>query len=97
MALSEDAKAAFKAELPGLRKTLRTIQRARRKRYPDVPALKAQSAPCRDRLEYWRKVLMVDERRIHSPVALWDRWKRLLDMAELNAVELDFLQRRDAA
>ena len=48
--------------------------------------------PVQERLRHWQGVLMVDERRIRSPVRLWDTWRKLRDAADHEATELEYLK-----
>jgi len=56
-----------------------------------IKRLKLEQAACRARLDFWEAVLTVDK-GIRSPVQLWDRLNRLDMLADVNEVELDYLE-----
>jgi len=90
--------AAFVAEAKSIRKTLRAIKKDRLRSFygshgwaPTTDQLathRARIMPIRDRLRYWRTVLMADERRIKHPVRLWDSWNRLRLATDLEVTDL---------
>jgi hypothetical protein len=94
--VSESDQRAFKADVKIIRKALNDL----RDDYSRNSVSEAQlTEMCTrlasqiERIEYWRTVLMVDERRIRSPVGLWDRWNRLRQSAEFIAsVEAETLR-----
>ena len=87
--------AAFKLEIPKLRKELNDIRSERLKflvqhNPQKVQQLQARQLLCRVKLTYWHNVLTVG-RAIRSPVRLWDTWHKLDTIAWLNEFELDYL------
>jgi hypothetical protein len=97
--------AAFVAEAKSIRKTLRTIKRDRRRQFygkqgpghhewhptaDQLAAHRARIMPIRDRLRYWRTVLMVDDVNIKHPVRLWDIWNRLCMSTDLEITDLAY-------
>jgi hypothetical protein len=97
--VSENQQAAFKMEVPELRRRLKTVRRARHRHYQgyqshtrwsDLTALETENEQCRVRLKHWHKILMVEgTSTIRSPVRLWDVWIGLKMLADSNAVSLD--------
>jgi hypothetical protein len=97
--------AAFVAEAKIIRKALKAIKRDRHRQFygkqgpghhewhptaNQLAAHRARIMPIRDRLRYWRTVLMADERRIKHPVRLWDSWNRLRFATDLEITDLAY-------
>jgi hypothetical protein len=92
---------AFAAESKIIRKALKAIKHDRHRQFygkhhewhPTADQLavhRARIMPIRDRLRYWRTVLMADERRIKHPVRLWDSWNRLRLATDLEITDLAY-------
>jgi hypothetical protein len=91
---------AFVTEAKSIRKALRAIKKDRLRSFygrhgwgptaDQLAAHRARIMPIRDRLRYWRTVLMADERRIKHPVRLWDSWNRLCMLADLEITDLAY-------
>lgn len=92
--------AAFVAEAGSIRKALRVIKKDRLRQFysggewaptaDQLAAHRSRIMPIRDRLRYWRTVLMVDDINIKHPVRLWDIWNRLCMSADLEITDLAY-------
>jgi hypothetical protein len=92
--VSEEHQAAFKAEIPAIRKELKAIKQSRLyDTSPDVQDLKRRQRAMREWLEHWRGILHYNNGcNCRSPVRLRDAWYKLVMRADLNELELGFIE-----
>jgi hypothetical protein len=97
--ITAEEQSAFNIEIRDLRHAVKKLTKERHRFInPDrdpgrarLDSWTAQLAACRERLDYWDKVLTVD-REIRSPVRLRDAWHGVNIRVELNEFEVRYFR-----